>query len=123
MRIIDLHPFTNFFKALHGLLDDDAFRAAFATLAAMLVVGTVFYTFIEGWNLLDSFYFSVIAASTVGFGDFAPETAPGKIFTVIYVLIGVGLLVLILSRIATDMVERRVELAKRQQPEDDPAQE
>ncbi|MCB0538854.1 MAG: potassium channel family protein [Chitinophagales bacterium] len=56
-----------------------------------LSVGTVFYHFIEKWNWLDSFYFSVITLTTVGYGDFSPQTNAGKIFTVFYVIMGIGL--------------------------------
>ena len=104
-----MHPFKNFLETLRALLADEAFRAAFAMLAALMTVGTVFYVVVEGWSPLDSLYFAVIAAATVGFGDFAPQTDLGKAFTIIYVLIGVGLLVMILSRIAAGMVERRLE--------------
>lgn len=101
---------------LRRLLTDQAFRAAVSMLVALMTVGTLFYMVVEGWSLLDSLYFSVIAASTVGFGDFAPQTDLGKAFTIVYVLIGVGLLVLILSRIATGMVEQRLERQASGQP-------
>lgn len=110
MRLLDPHPFSNFLRTLHRLLDDEAFRAAFTTLAAMILVATGFYVVVEGWSPLDSLYFAVIAAATVGFGDFAPQTDAGKIFTILYVLMSVGLLVLILSRIASGMIDRRIAL-------------
>lgn len=107
--IAAMGPFKNFLVTLRTLLADESFRAAFAILAALMFVGTIFYTVVEGWSPLDSLYFAVIAAATVGFGDFAPTTDLGKAFTIVYVLIGVGLLVMILSRIAAGMVERRLE--------------
>ena len=129
-----MHPFRSFVVTLRRLLADPAFRAAFSMLVALMTVGTLFYAVVEGWSLLDSLYFSVIAAATVGFGDFAPQTDPGKAFTIVYVLIGVGLLVMILSRIATGMVEQRLQgqanstprkrrlRARRRRAEADPAE-
>ena len=108
MRLLDPHPFTNFLHTLREQLDDDAFRAAFTTLVALIVVATGFYAIVEGWSLLDSLYFAVIAAATVGFGDFAPQTDLGKVFTILYVLMSVGLLVALLSRIASGMIDRRI---------------
>ena len=67
---------------------------------------------VEDWTLLDSLYFSVITASTVGFGDFTPETDIGKIYTMIYVLVTTGLLLLVLSRVATEMIANRVETTR-----------
>ena len=51
-----------------------------------------FYARVEGWNALDALYFSVITLTTVGYGDFSPHTPAGKIFTMIYVLVGLGLI-------------------------------
>jgi voltage-gated potassium channel len=111
-----MHPFKNFAVTLRALLADESFRAAFALLAMLMVTGTIFYTIVEGWSPLDSLYFSVIAAATVGFGDYAPTTDLGKAFTIVYVLIGVGLLVMVLSRIAAGMVERRLEESSSREP-------
>lgn len=109
-------PFRNFVITLRALLADDSFRAAFAMLAVLMSIGTVFYTIVEGWSPLDSLYFAVIAAATVGFGDYTPTTDLGKVFTIVYVLIGVGLLVMILSRVAAGMVERRLEDSSKREP-------
>ena len=84
------------------------FRAAFGILTGLVAIGTLAYSAVEGWSLLDSLYFCVMTAATVGFGDLAPRTDLGKAFTIVYVLIGVGLLVLVLSRLASGMVERRL---------------
>jgi hypothetical protein len=53
--------------------------------------------------LLDGF--SVITLATVGYGDFAPRTTGGKLFTVGYVLVGVGLLGSFLSFLAYKAAE------------------
>ena len=54
--------------------------------------GTTFFTLVEGWSVLDSFYFSVTTLTTVGFGDPAPATAAGKIFTILYIFVGLGVI-------------------------------
>lgn len=41
---------------------------------------------------MDSLYFSVITLTTVGYGDFSPQTPGGKIFTMIDILVGLGLI-------------------------------
>jgi hypothetical protein len=71
-------------------------------LAVVLAIGTIFYWRVEGWTLLDSLYFSVVVLTTVGLGDFAPETNAGKAFTIVYLISGVGLMM----AFATAIVQR-----------------
>ena len=58
----------------------------------VLVIGVVFYHYVEHFTWVDSIYFCVVTLATVGYGDIVPKTDPGKIFTVFYILIGVGIL-------------------------------
>jgi voltage-gated potassium channel Kch len=58
----------------------------------VLAIGSVVYHFLEGWNWIDSIYFSVITLTTVGYGDFSPTTDSGKLFTIFYVLTGIGII-------------------------------
>ena len=71
---------------------DEAFRTLLALVVSLLVSGTVFFTLVVGWSVLDSFYFSVTTLTTVGFGDPAPTTAAGKIFTMVYIFVGLGVI-------------------------------
>lgn len=69
-------------------------RLGLVGLAAtiMLTVGTVFYHFVEDLKWLDAIYFCTITLATVGYGDIVPHTDPGKIFTIFYVIGGVGII-------------------------------
>ncbi|WP_062202008.1 potassium channel family protein [Demequina salsinemoris] len=61
--------------------------------ALLLVVGTVTYHVLEDWGWIDSLYFSTVALTTVGFGDLVPTRDITKLFTVVYLLTGVTILV------------------------------
>jgi hypothetical protein len=77
---------------LFQALRDPVVQGILLAVVAILAVGCVFYSLVEGWSLLDSLYFCVVSLTTVGYGDPAPETAAGKLFTVFYLLSGVALL-------------------------------
>jgi voltage-gated potassium channel Kch len=62
-------------------------------MAAMLLVGMVFYHFVEHWSWLDSLYFCVVSLATVGYGDLVPTEPISKIFTMIYLLNGLAMFV------------------------------
>jgi len=57
--------------------------------SVLLVGGAYIYHIIEGWKYLDSLYFVVMTATTVGYGDFVPKTDAGKIFTMFFSFLGV----------------------------------
>ncbi len=73
-------------------LRDPEFRGLFYTTLIIVAVGGWFYHLVEGWSWLDSYYFTVITLTTVGYGDFAPQTSLGKIFTMLYVVLGLGII-------------------------------
>ncbi len=81
-----------FLRINTSVIRDPKVRPLAAWVGILLVAGTVFYRNAEGWGWLDSLYFCVISLATVGYGDLHPTTGLSKIFTMAYVLSGVGLL-------------------------------
>jgi voltage-gated potassium channel len=67
-------------------------RPLYVVVFGLLLTGTIFYWLVEGWGPLDALYFSVTTLTTVGLGDFTPQTAVGKVFTIFYVLAGVSVI-------------------------------
>ena len=92
---------------LRDCWDDAEFRALAAVAVVQLTVGTVVFAIIEDWSLLDSAYFCVVSLCTVGYGDFAPTTAFGRLFAIFYLLAGVGLFVTLVAKLAAARVQRR----------------
>jgi voltage-gated potassium channel Kch len=67
-------------------------RALLFMAALVLLIGVAFYTRVEGWSLIDAIYFCVVTLGTVGYGDITPTTDAGKIFTTVYILLGLGII-------------------------------
>ncbi len=70
----------------------NAFRYLAGLALMVLLIGTVVYRIIEDWSWVDSFYFSSVTLTTVGFGDLSPSTDLSKIFTVFYIFSGISLI-------------------------------
>lgn len=79
---------------------------------ATLTLGTLVYHWLEGWAYLDAFYFCVISLTTVGYGDFTPATQAGKIFTMVYVVNGIVILLSLFDRIRAVRKQRFEDLAQ-----------
>ena len=73
----------------------------------LFATGTVFYSLVEGWSVLNSLWFSVMTLLTVGFGDLVPTTAAGKVFTMLYVLVGAGVLLGFIPIFARETMDLR----------------
>lgn len=88
-----------FLRTLLSFLKDREYRGLLIASALIVVIGTVVYHYVEDWSWLDSLYFSVITLTTIGFGDFAPQTDIGKAFTIVYIIIGVGLILAFINTV------------------------
>jgi voltage-gated potassium channel len=69
-------------------------------LLTAIASGTAFYSLVEGLRVVDALYFSVVTLTTVGYGDFAPQTDVGKLFTAVYALVGIGILLALITTVA-----------------------
>lgn len=93
----------------HGFLEailDPAVRLLLAMTATIILLGAGVYSVVEGWSFVDSVYFATVTLATVGYGDFAPQTTFGRLFTVGFILIGIGLFVALASALADHMIRR-----------------
>jgi len=74
-------------------------------LLFILIAGTLGYHFIEGWSLFDSFYMSVITLATVGYGETHPLSTTGRVFTIMLILGGMGIILYGISELTQFLVQ------------------
>ena len=84
------------------------FRYLGTSVIIVLSIGTVFYRFVEGFSWIDAYYFSVVTLATVGYGDLAPRTTAGKLFTTFYIFVGVGILATFFSFLVRQRAAKRI---------------
>ena len=68
----------------------ETLKTLLAVLIALPIIGAAGFMSIEGWNLLDALYMSIITISTVGYMEVHPLSDPGKVFVIIYLVFGLG---------------------------------
>ena len=61
-------------------------------LLALFCAGTLWYWLVEGFHPVDALYQAVTTLTTVGFQEVEPLGHRGRLFTIAYVLVGVGVL-------------------------------
>ena len=89
------------------------FLTVFLTLALIIVSGTIFFHAVEGWSWLDSYFFTVVTLSTVGYGSLVPATAMGKIGTTVFIFLGLGVFAVAIQQFGVLAMRRREDRMER----------
>ncbi|UZJ53111.1 hypothetical protein CBS101457_002431 [Exobasidium rhododendri] len=84
---------------------------AAALFACFWVVGGAIFSVIEGWTYFQGFYFVFVVFTSIGYGDLAPKTSPGRAFFIVWGLLGVGTLTILFS-VVSDAWANRVQQRK-----------
>ena len=100
-------PLRRFVRTVREGWQYHEFKGLVLLVIMTLATGTVFYSLAEGWSLLDAFYFSVITLTTVGSSDFTPGSAFGKIFTALYIFVGVAIILTFIDTMGEISLRRR----------------
>ncbi|MGD8385596.1 MAG: potassium channel protein [Desulfobacteraceae bacterium] len=74
-------------------------------LGVILLLGTMGYMVLEGWEFLDALYMTVITISTVGYGEVRNVSPVGRLFTIFIIFSGMGIIAYILGMAAQVMVD------------------
>ena len=96
-------------RSVSGVCRDPETKALPFVAAALVVTGTLFYWRFEDWTVVEALYFSVVTLTTVGYGDLHPTSAGTQIFTIFYILTGIGVFVALLASVAQQYIEQKAE--------------
>ena len=55
-------------------------------IVLVMISGVLIFSHLEGWTFIDSLYFVIMTATTVGYGDVTPTMPLTKIITIVYAL-------------------------------------
>ena len=71
----------------------------------IVITGITGYILLEGYTFIEALYMTVITISTVGFKEVHPLDTSGMIFTIILIILGLGIFLYSVSIIASSIVE------------------
>ncbi|MFZ5760029.1 MAG: potassium channel family protein [Thermodesulfobacteriota bacterium] len=78
-------------------------------LALLLLFGSFGYMVIEKSSFADGLYMTLITITTVGYGEVVHLSPQGRWFTMLLILVGVGFVMLVFSKITEAVVEGRIQ--------------
>jgi voltage-gated potassium channel len=88
------------------IVKKDIFKAlGYITIA--ITIATIGFSRLENASLADSFYWSIVTLTTVGYGDVVPKTPAGRFFSLVIMLLGIGTLAIFAGMFATFLIDLR----------------
>jgi voltage-gated potassium channel len=76
-----------------------------ACLLALLLIGSLGFVWLEGWNFFDALYMTVTTLTTVGYGETHPLDRIGRIYNMVLILTGMGVMLYIVGSLARVVIE------------------
>ncbi len=100
-----------FAAAMRVALRDQDFARILGAGLLLIIVGTVTYTLGNGWSVVGGFYVAVATLTTSSVLDPSLTITDGwlKVFTALYVLVGIGILVEVARRLGMGFIAARAE--------------
>ena len=74
-------------------------------LALLIGSGIVGFILVEDYTVIDALYMTVITMSTVGFGEVKELSPQGRLFTVVFIILTLGVFTYVLSLVSSYILE------------------
>jgi len=104
-----MHSIFLFFKLFTSQMQrENLHRIALAVLVLIFLASMAFWLLEPERNLLDAFWWSIVTATTVGYGDISPETVGGKLVGIVLMVVGIGFLGVLTATIASVFIDNKL---------------
>lgn len=97
-------------KAFFEMMREKEFQVLLGLTALILLSGTIFYSTVEGFTRVDALYYSVATLTTVGSATLEPTTDFGKIFTILYMITGIGVMLSLIVKVSLQMQNKKKQM-------------
>lgn len=101
--------FSRIIGAVKYAAKEESFAGVAAAAVSLVLTGTIVYSLGEGWSVVDGFYFAVCTLTTSSIADphLTLTNDALKIFTAMYVLTGIGILVEVARQLGVGFIRHR----------------
>ena len=85
-------------------------RIPLTVLLLVVIVGTVGFRLLENnvKTFLDSFFFTLVTVTTIGYGNITPQTVAGKFLAIGVIIVGVGAALVSMQTVFESLVGKRI---------------
>ena len=101
-------PFKNQIRQAWYFLQRENFDRVLLVIIILLLFSSITYSVVEERTLIDSFWWTIVTVTTVGYGDIAPTTVPGRLVALINMIVGVGVLAILSASLASILVSKKI---------------
>ncbi|MDQ0257775.1 voltage-gated potassium channel [Evansella vedderi] len=105
MLLIGVH----FIKPIVGILKTNGLNKVIGFTTALILFTAIPIYYLEPAieTYQDALWWSMVTATTVGYGDIAPVTGAGRMIAVVLMVVGIGLIGMVTSSIATYFIKEK----------------
>ena len=105
----NMHSLFHLFKKLATQIRrENLHRVAIVVLLLIFIASVAFWLIEPGHNFPDAFWWSIVTATTVGYGDISPASLGGRIVGVLLMILGIGFLGVLTATIASVFIENKL---------------
>ncbi len=90
---------------------------AVLVMVFLVVAGTLFFMYAEGWTLVNSIYFTAMTITTIGYGDVVPTHDVSKLVATLYAVVSIPIAIFAFGILAENYFELRLARLERRMQE------